>query len=65
MFLLLQVAFYEGNSRERLTILASFSKLTDHLRKFLEFRVGMGVIDNLIAKCNKSEQACNLLESTL
>jgi ATP-binding cassette subfamily D (ALD) protein 3 len=25
--------------------------LTEHLRKFLEFRVGMGVIDNLVAKC--------------
>lgn len=47
----LQVAFYQGNVREKLTILASFSKLTSHLRKFLEFRVGMGIIDNMIAKC--------------
>ncbi|KAJ6637593.1 ATP-binding cassette sub-family D member 3 [Pseudolycoriella hygida] len=45
-----EVAFYQGNVREKLTILASFSKLTAHLRKFLEFRVGMGIIDNMIAK---------------
>lgn len=47
-----EVAFYQGNNREKLTLLASFSKLTDHLRKFLEFRVGMGIIDNFVAKCN-------------
>lgn len=46
-----EVAFYQGNAREKLTIQASFNKLTSHLRKFLEFRVGMGVIDNLVAKC--------------
>lgn len=31
--------------------MASFNKLTAHLRKFLEFRTGMGIIDNMIAKC--------------
>lgn len=46
-----EVAFYQGNMREKLTIFASFNKLTAHLRKFLEFRVGMGVVDNLVAKC--------------
>jgi len=45
-----EVAFYQGNVREKLTILASFNKLTTHLRKFLEFRVAMGVLDNLVAK---------------
>uniref|UniRef100_U5EW09 Putative peroxisomal long-chain acyl-coa transporter abc superfamily n=1 Tax=Corethrella appendiculata TaxID=1370023 RepID=U5EW09_9DIPT len=45
-----EIAFYKGNNREKLTILASFNKLRDHLRKFLEFRVGMGIIDNMIAK---------------
>lgn len=24
---------------------------TSHLRKFLEFRVGMGIMDNIVAKC--------------
>lgn len=46
-----EVAFYQGNVREKLTILSSFKKLTSHLRKFLEFRVAMGVVDNLVAKC--------------
>lgn len=50
-----EVAFYQGNVREKLTIFASFNKLTAHLRKFLEFRVGMGVVDNLVAKCKKAE----------
>lgn len=46
-----QIAFYQGNNREKLTVLASFSKLTQHLRKFLEFKVGMGIVDNMIGKC--------------
>lgn len=45
-----EVAFYNGNYREKLTLLASFGKLTDHLRKFLEFRVLMGIADNIVAK---------------
>lgn len=45
-----EVAFYQGNHREQLTLLASFYKLTRHLRNFLNFRVGMGFIDNIIAK---------------
>ncbi|CAG4941238.1 unnamed protein product [Parnassius apollo] len=45
-----EIAFYQGNHRERLTILASFYKLTRHLRNFLNFRVFMGFIDNIIAK---------------
>lgn len=45
-----EIAFYQGNSRERLTLLASFHKLTSHLRKFLDFRVGMGIIDNVVGK---------------
>ncbi|XP_060851111.1 ATP-binding cassette sub-family D member 3 [Rhopalosiphum padi] len=45
-----EIAFYNGNNREKLTMLASFNKLTNHLRKFLEFRVYMGFVDNIIAK---------------
>jgi ATP-binding cassette subfamily D (ALD) protein 3 len=45
-----EVAFYQGNQREKLTLLASFQKLTNHLKKFLEFRVGMGIVDNMVAK---------------
>lgn len=47
----MQIAFYNGNHREKLTVLAAFKKLTDHLRKFLEFKVLIGVIDNIVAKC--------------
>lgn len=47
-----EIAFYQGNHREKLTLLASFNKLTDHLRRFLEFRVMIGVADNIVAKCN-------------
>lgn len=46
-----EVAFYQGNVREKLTLLASYSKLRSHLRKFLEFRVSMGIIDNIVGKC--------------
>lgn len=46
-----EIAFYQGNNRERLTVMASFGKLTAHIRKFLEFRVGMGIVDNMVAKC--------------
>ncbi|XP_014087753.2 ATP-binding cassette sub-family D member 3 [Bactrocera oleae] len=45
-----EVAFYQGNTREKLTLLASYSKLRTHLRKFLEFRVSMGIVDNIIGK---------------
>ncbi|GBP10403.1 ATP-binding cassette sub-family D member 3 [Eumeta japonica] len=45
-----EVAFYQGNHREKLTLLASYHKLTRHLRNFLNFRVSMGFVDNIIAK---------------
>lgn len=45
-----EIAFYNGNYREKLTILAAFEKLTNHLRSFLEFRVIMGIADNIVAK---------------
>ncbi|XP_012226570.1 ATP-binding cassette sub-family D member 3 [Linepithema humile] len=45
-----EIAFYAGNNREKLTMLASFYKLVTHLRKFLEFKVLMGVLDNFVAK---------------
>lgn len=46
-----EIAFYQGNNREKLTLLASYSKLRAHLRKFLEFRVGIGILDNIVGKC--------------
>lgn len=45
-----EIAFYQGNLREKLTLFSSFNKLTSHMRKFLDFRVGMGIIDNIMGK---------------
>lgn len=45
-----EIAFYNGNQREKATVLSSYSKLRTHLRKFLNFRVLMGIVDNIIAK---------------
>ncbi|XP_017782358.1 PREDICTED: ATP-binding cassette sub-family D member 3 [Nicrophorus vespilloides] len=45
-----EVAFYNGNLREKATLLSSYNKLLAHLRKFLKFKILMGVIDNLVAK---------------
>ncbi|XP_043676140.1 ATP-binding cassette sub-family D member 3 [Vespula pensylvanica] len=45
-----EIAFYQGNHREKLTLLTSFHKLVTHLRKFLEFRSLIGVLDNFIGR---------------
>lgn len=45
-----EVAFYNGNVREKATINSSYNKLLNHLRKFLKFRIIMGAVDNLVAK---------------
>ncbi|CAH1772647.1 unnamed protein product [Owenia fusiformis] len=45
-----EVAFYQGNKRERKTITAQFWKLVEHLRTFIFFRFSMGLVDNIIAK---------------
>ncbi|XP_030761542.1 ATP-binding cassette sub-family D member 3 [Sitophilus oryzae] len=45
-----EVAFYNGNLREKATLLASYNKLKHHLVKFLGFKVIMGIVDNLVAK---------------
>lgn len=45
-----EVAFYNGNVREKATLIASYNKLLNHLRKFLRFKVLMGTVDNFVAK---------------
>ncbi|KAG7197133.1 hypothetical protein KM043_007220 [Ampulex compressa] len=45
-----EIAFYQGNNREKLTLLTSFHKLVTHLRKFLEFKIVIGMVDNFIGK---------------
>ncbi|GLD54917.1 ATP-binding cassette sub-family D member 3 isoform X1 [Lates japonicus] len=45
-----EIAFYNGNMREKQTIHATFKKLVDHLHNFIFFRFSMGFVDSMIAK---------------
>ncbi|XP_035277717.1 ATP-binding cassette sub-family D member 3 isoform X1 [Anguilla anguilla] len=45
-----EIAFYNGNMREKQTIHSAFNKLVDHLHKFIFFRFSMGFVDSIIAK---------------
>uniref|UniRef100_A0A1A7YJ53 ATP-binding cassette, sub-family D (ALD), member 3a n=2 Tax=Iconisemion striatum TaxID=60296 RepID=A0A1A7YJ53_9TELE len=45
-----EIAFYNGNLREKQTIHATFKKLADHLHNFIFFRFSMGFVDSIIAK---------------
>ncbi|XP_030623331.1 ATP-binding cassette sub-family D member 3a isoform X2 [Chanos chanos] len=45
-----EIAFYNGNTREKQTINSTFKKLVDHLHNFIFFRFSMGFVDSIIAK---------------
>ncbi|XP_057356422.1 ATP-binding cassette sub-family D member 3 isoform X3 [Manis pentadactyla] len=45
-----EIAFYNGNKREKQTIYSVFGKLVEHLHSFILFRFSMGFIDSIIAK---------------
>ncbi|XP_051910226.1 ATP-binding cassette sub-family D member 3a isoform X2 [Hippocampus zosterae] len=45
-----EIAFYNGNLREKQTIHTTFEKLVDHLHNFIFFRFTMGFVDSIIAK---------------
>ncbi|KAL6098200.1 abcd3 [Pungitius sinensis] len=45
-----EIAFYNGNLREKQTIYSTFKKLVDHLHHFIFFRCSMGFVDSMIAK---------------
>ncbi|XP_013879238.1 ATP-binding cassette sub-family D member 3a [Austrofundulus limnaeus] len=45
-----EIAFYNGNLREKQTIHSTFKKLVDHLHNFIFFRFSMGFVDSIIAK---------------
>ncbi|XP_069050203.1 ATP-binding cassette sub-family D member 3 isoform X1 [Lepisosteus oculatus] len=45
-----EIAFYNGNRREKQTIHTTFQKLVDHLHNFIFFRFSMGFVDSIIAK---------------
>ncbi|XP_032011204.1 ATP-binding cassette sub-family D member 3 isoform X1 [Hylobates moloch] len=45
-----EIAFYNGNKREKQTVHSVFRKLVEHLHNFILFRFSMGFIDSIIAK---------------
>ncbi|KAL1433435.1 hypothetical protein MTO96_012554 [Rhipicephalus appendiculatus] len=45
-----EIAFYQGNDRERVTLDNSFRRLVQHLRDFLEYRFTLGIVDDIVAK---------------
>ncbi|XP_061414082.1 ATP-binding cassette sub-family D member 3 isoform X2 [Lethenteron reissneri] len=45
-----EIAFYNGNKREKTTIKNTFKRLVDHLHNFIVFRFSMGIVDDIIAK---------------
>ncbi|XP_029474557.1 ATP-binding cassette sub-family D member 3 isoform X2 [Rhinatrema bivittatum] len=45
-----EIAFYNGNKREKQTIHTAFHKLVEHLHNFILFRFSMGFVDSIIAK---------------
>nr|XP_046226762.1 ATP-binding cassette sub-family D member 3 isoform X2 [Scatophagus argus] len=45
-----EIAFYNGNMREKQTVHSTFKKLVDHLHNFIFFRFSMGFVDSIIAK---------------
>eukprot|EP00118_Oscarella_pearsei_P025601 m.308446 g.308446 ORF g.308446 m.308446 type:complete len:669 (+) comp44022_c0_seq1:69-2075(+) len=45
-----EVAFYQGDEREKVTITNSFNRLVKHLNKFIKFRLSVGIVDSIVAK---------------
>jgi len=45
-----EIAFYQGQEREKKTVKETFMRLVNHLRDVLNFRFSIGIIDNIIAK---------------
>uniref|UniRef100_A0A8B9P2U4 ATP binding cassette subfamily D member 3 n=1 Tax=Apteryx owenii TaxID=8824 RepID=A0A8B9P2U4_APTOW len=56
-----EIAFYNGNLREKQTIHKTFRKLVEHLHNFILFRFSMGFIDTIIAKYVDRTQASALI----
>jgi len=46
-----EIAFYQGNNRERLVLLNALKKLRDHLYDVSIFRFNIDFLDNVIARC--------------
>ena len=45
-----EIAFYQGDDREKQTVDTYFSKLISHLRKLIRFQFVMGFLDHIVAK---------------
>ena len=45
-----EIAFYQGNEREKQSVMESFKKMITHLRNMILFRFSIGFCDNIIAK---------------
>ncbi|KAE9548409.1 hypothetical protein FO519_008376 [Halicephalobus sp. NKZ332] len=45
-----EIAFYQGNEREKQSVMESFKKMITHLRTMILFRFTIGFCDNIIAK---------------
>jgi ATP-binding cassette subfamily D (ALD) protein 3 len=45
-----EIAFYQGNEREKVSVMAAFQRMIKHLRSLILFRFSLGFVDNIIAK---------------
>jgi ATP-binding cassette, subfamily D (ALD), member 3 len=45
-----EIAFYEGQTREKALLLETFGRLTRHLRTTQQFRYSVGLIDTIVTK---------------
>lgn len=45
-----EIAFYQGDAREKVTVNQHFMRLVAQLRSLIRFKFAMGFMDNIIAK---------------
>uniref|UniRef100_A0A914H5Y9 ABC transporter domain-containing protein n=1 Tax=Globodera rostochiensis TaxID=31243 RepID=A0A914H5Y9_GLORO len=45
-----EIAFYQGNERERVSVLNAFQRMITHLRSLVLFRFSIAFMDNIVAK---------------
>ncbi|KAI6227674.1 ATP-binding cassette sub-family D member 3 [Aphelenchoides fujianensis] len=45
-----EIAFYQGNEREKVSVMSAFERMVNHLRSLILFRFSIGFVDNIIAK---------------
>ncbi|CAD5213362.1 unnamed protein product [Bursaphelenchus xylophilus] len=45
-----EIAFYQGNEREKTSIMNAFQRMVQHLRHVILFRFSLGFVDNIVAK---------------